>query len=300
MRKSCLIVAGLVVLVGFACVLTVGGWLVWSRFVKPAVKPEAERAKSTMRETGKRVELPWVDVRLHTAREGTSFVGWPLLVRASVRCPLSADTQEPKPIVITSSNGSWHDSLRLVVQDSKGTSLQWPWRQPAAEGGPITVDGQVGIEWVWWLTGEETQKIQPGNYSFKAILDTSGATDSGAWKGTASSRPTNLVLEPARQYSPEEEARHEIHAARAEALGGNNAGATTRLEALSRREPKNVEALSLTAALLAEGGRLDEALQLYNRAIEAWYENSFEPAVDPVLLLRDRREVRRRLLAEEP
>jgi len=299
MRKSCLIVAGLVVFLGFVCVLVLGGWFVWSRFGKPAVELRPAQARSTMNETGKRSELPWVDVRVLAARDGGAFAGWPLMVRVSVRCPQSSDTQEPKPIVIAGPAGSWHDALKLSVEDAGGTSQQWLWHEPVAQPGPMMLDGQSGLEWVWWLTSEETQRIRPGKYTVKAVLDTSAATAAQAWKGTVSSRPSSLMLEASRRHTPQEETRKQIYTARVEALGGNNTAAIARLRMLTEREPKNVEGLALAAALLADSGRLEESLDQYNRAIEAWYENDAEGKTEPVQLLQERREVRIRLLAAE-
>ena len=298
-RKSCLIVAGLVVFVVIACILGVGGWIAWTRLVKPAIAPKTERAQSTIRETGKRSELPSIEVRVDSAGQEKAFAGWPLLVRVSLRCPLSSESQAPKPLVLSGRNGSWHDSLQLAVEDAAGKRVEWPWRQPTAERGPVTLDGRVGIEWIWWLSGAETRSIPVGKYTFKAVLDSSAVTTAEAWKGTASSQPTTLVFESPRQYLPAEEARKEILNARVDVLGGNNDAAITRLQALIRNQPKNVEALSLAASLAAEAGRLEEAQGLYGRAIDAWYESSTKPDADPVPLLRARREVRNRLLAQE-
>ncbi len=299
MRKSCLIVAGIVAVVVLGCIMGVGGWLAWTRLVKPAMAPKTELGKSTLRETGKRSELPSVEIRVDSVGQGKAFVGWPVLVRVSVRCPLSSETQAPKPILLSGRDGSWQDSLRLSVEDAGGKTVQWPWRQPSAERGPITLDGRVGLEWVWWLAGRDTQSIQPGKYSFKVVLDTTAVATAGAWKGAVSSRPADLAFEAPRQLSPAEEARHEILSARVDALGGNSTDAISRLLALTRNQPKNVEVLSLAASLVAEAGRLEEAQELYNRAIAAWYETSTQPNAVPVLLLRARRDVRKRLLAQE-
>ncbi len=298
-RKSCLIVAGLVVFVVIACILGVGGWIAWTRLLKPAMAPKTERGQSTIHETGKRSELPSVEMRVDSAGQGKAFPGWPVLVRVSIRCPLSSESQAPKPIVLSGRNGSWQDSLRLGIEDAAGKRIEWPWRQPTAERGPVTLDGRVGIEWIWWLSGEETRSIAPGKYTFKAVLDSSAVTTAEAWKGTANSQPVTLVFESPRQYSPAEEARKEIQDARVDALGGNNDAAVTRLLALTRNQPKNVEALSMAASLAAEAGRLEEAQEMYSRAIEAWYESSTKPDAIPVPLLRARREVRKRLLARE-
>ncbi len=299
MRKSCLIVAGLVALVVVACILGFGGWLAWTRLLKPALAPRTERGQSTIRETGTRSELPLIEIRVDSAGQGKAFAGWPLLVRVSVRCPLSSESQAPKPIVLSGRNGSWHDSLELSVEDANGKRVQWPWRQPSSERGPVTLDGRVGLEWIWWLAGSETQSIPPGKYSFRAVLDSSAVKMAEAWKGKVSSRPVNLAFESPQQISPAEEARKEIQNARVDALGGNNAAAIARLLAITRNQPKNVEALSLAAALLADANRLDEAYEQYSRAIDAWYESSTQADAVPVLLLKARRDVRKRLLAQE-
>ena len=300
MRKSCLIVAGVVAVVVIACVVGLGGWFAWTRLVKPAMAPKPERGQSTMRETGKRSELPSIEMRVDSAGQGKALAGWPLLVRVSVRCPLSSESQAPKPIVLTGRDGSWHDSLRLSVADTTGKSIQWPWRQPSTERGPITLDGRTGLDWIWWLPGPDTQGIPPGKYSFRAVLDTTAVTTAEAWKGTVSSRPASIVFESAQQHSPADVARREILNARVDALGGKNSEAIARLLALTRNQPKNIEALSLAAGLAAEVDRLEEAHELYSRAIDAWYEDSPQPGAEPVLLLKARREVRKRLLAQEP
>ncbi len=299
MRKSCLIVAGVAVSAGLICVMAVGSWLAWTWLVKPALAPRTERGQSVIRETGKRSELPSVEMRVDSAVAGKAFAGWPLLVRVSIRCPLSSDSQTPKPIVLSGRNGSWQDSLQLSVEDPNGKSVDWPWRQPSSERGPITLDGRVGLEWIWWLAGGETQSIPPGKYSLKAVLDSSDVKVAEAWKGKVSSRPVSLAFESPRQLSQPEETRKEIQNARVDALGGNSDQAIARLLGITRNQPKNVEALSLAARLLADAGRLEQAHELYSRAIDAWYESSTQPGAEPVLLLRARREVRKRLLAQE-
>ncbi len=299
MRRSCLIVAGIVAVVVLGCIMGVGGWLAWTRLLKPAMAPKTERGQSTIHETGTRSELPSVEILVDSAGQGKAFAGWPLIVRVSIRCPLSSDSQAPKPIVLSGRNGSWHDSLELSVEDANGKRVQWAWRQPVSERGPVTLDGRVGLEWIWWLAGAETQSIPPGKYSFRAVLDSSAVKMAEAWKGTVRSRPVSLAFESPRQLSPPAEARKEIQNARVDALGGNNAAAIARLLAITRNQPKNVEALSSAAALLAEADRLEEAYEQYSRAIDAWYESSTEPDAVPVLLLRARRDVRKRLLAQE-
>jgi predicted Zn-dependent protease len=132
------------------------------------------------------------------------------------------------------------------------------------------------------------------------VLDASAVTQAEAWKGSVTSQPASLLLESPRQLSPADEARQQILGARADALGGNSESALARLQGLSRSQPKNVEALAFTASLLAESGRLEEAHAVYGRAIDAWYESSTKPDAQPVLLLKARREVRKRLLAQEP
>jgi len=299
MKKSCLIVAGLVVVVVFACILGVGAWWVWSRYLKPAITPVAERTGSTMRETGTRPELPSVEMQVHSAGEGQAFTGWPLLVRVSVRCPLSSDSQKPKPVLIAGPGGSWQESLRLAVQDTSGAKVDWPWRQPKADGGTVTLDGRMGIEWVWWLTGDETQAIRAGKYRLTAVLDTAKVTAPGAWKGTVSSRSADLDLKAPGQLSAEQEALKEIQTAQAEALGGNSAAAVARLQTMLGRSPKDIEALSFCGGLLADSGRLEEALGMYNRAIDAWYESNPDAEIEPVLLLTERRRLRTRMLEQE-
>jgi len=210
MRKSCLIVAGVVVLIVLGCLVGLGGWFAWTRLVRPALTPEAERGHSTMRQTGQLPEAPAVEIRVDSVSPGKAIAGWPLLVRLSVRCPLSSDAQAPKPMILSGRNGSWHDSLQLTVEDPARKSVEWRWRQPSSERGPMTLDGRVGLEWIWWLPGAETERIPAGKYSVKAVVDSSAVKAAEAWKGVVSSQPVSLVFEPPRQHSPEEGARKEI------------------------------------------------------------------------------------------
>jgi Flp pilus assembly protein TadD len=97
--------------------------------------------------------------------------------------------------------------------------------------------------------------------------------------------------------SPGQQTEKELLLARVERLGGNTAGAISRLKALLVREPTNTNVLVGAAALVAEVGQIEEAVVLYDRAIAAAAKSAREGSDPPAELIRAQQVLRARLRA---
>jgi predicted Zn-dependent protease len=77
---------------------------------------------------------------------------------------------------------------------------------------------------------------------------------------------------------------------------GDRAGAASILDDLLAEQPTNIAALEFKGDLLAEAGKTAEALDAYNLAIKAFYQQNESPEEAPTMLARKQHEMMDKLL----
>jgi hypothetical protein len=232
------------------------------------------------------------------AEPAETFRGWPLVVTAAVR-------MGDGPSMALAVPGSERGRAAFVeVEDDAGRPVAWPFETLNAAreaSGESSGSGEVA----WVLTPEQTTSIAPGTYRATVVVESAalegreGGTVSG-WKGTVRSRPATVRIgEEPRPLSPALRERKAILVAGYLVLGGDPAGAMTRVEEHLAVDPRSVACLTLKGDLHAAGARWEDALGAYERAIEAFGEKN-EGAQAPSVLVRKRDGALEKLGAERP
>ena len=216
-----------------------------------------------------------------------SFSGWPLIVTTTA--VLWQGTAANLAVV----NGAWTSALRLTIQNDKSQNQTWPMQLLPPASTQLALTDLSGGEAVWVLAAADAAKITAGTYRISATLDTAGSAAAGAWKGSASSRTATVSFsaEPASLDQPLQ-LRKFLLLADVAALNGDTAGAMQYLDRALALKADHIPALDRKGSLLVQAGRLAEAQQAFQMALDA-FGRQFPGATEPPV------ELQRKLLLVE-
>jgi hypothetical protein len=226
------------------------------------------------------------------------FQGWPLLFEVSLMHPdcLWSDEQV-EPLEVGADGSPWSGAITLAVVDAEGKAQTWPMRLAGTPEGGVMLDSESMSTVYFALGPEETAKLEEGAYAVTASLDT--ASQPSGWRGKAESIPAILTVSeaPAELTAEQESVKAQMLAGQAVALG-DRAEAMSLIDALLDAQPDNIGALEFKGDLLAEEGKTSEALDAYNMAIKAFYEQNESAEEAPSVLAQKQHEMMDRLLGE--
>jgi tetratricopeptide (TPR) repeat protein len=184
------------------------------------------------------------------------------------------------------------------VVNEAGEDQSWSLHPATSLPAELALAHDGFAEAAWWLAGDETAALPEGRYTLVAELDTERATS--GWQGRAVSPPVELALSAEPSPLAPELARAKRHLGLSLLLlRGEREAAETEVESLLREDPDDLSALEIRGDLLAEGGREDEALAAYGRALELFSELSPDSPEPPDTLLAKRHALLTRRLMPE-
>jgi hypothetical protein len=139
----------------------------------------------------------------------------------------------------------------LIEFQSKAADAKVP--GPLVAKGPSQIDPQPapGMDHVWLISEEKSKSISPGTYTF-SVGDVQSVVQ--------------VADEPAALSPAEKIARRSVRISYAQAAG-DSAGAESLVRDWIKAEPQSVEAQVALGEVLAETGKLSEALTAYQAAI---------------------------------
>jgi hypothetical protein len=223
---------------------------------------------------------PQVGVRAHQGDEPL-LRGTPLVIEVSV-LHSRVGAEDPAPLVIAAREGAWSNAVRLEVADERGAVQNWPLQLASEVSGPLTLDGENGGVLLFTLAPDQSAGLSEGAYQIRARLETG--------EGTVLSVPVALTVAAApTQPTPEQARAASLARAGYQLALGDAARAEAEIDALLDRDPNDRIALLWKGDLLESAGRKDEALAVYEKALEAfWAANpDAEEPPEPLLARRD-------------
>ena len=239
---------------------------------------------------------PLLEVAVNGGREAEVPRGWPLLLLVDLTHPdIAAPEAEVTPLPIAAAQGDWSNAIRVTVRNARGGAETWPLHLAQTPSQTLTLDTARQGQLLWYLAPEETARLAEGDYTLRATLDTTASTVPGGWRGHVRAVPVlvHVSAEPATLTAEQEAEKAEVLVAYA-LWRGDTTQALAHLDARLSRQPADYNALTLKADILVAAGRNEEALALYNQAIDAYLAQNPNAGEQPEGLL-----VKRGLLQEK-
>ena len=202
-----------------------------------------------------------------------TYQGWPLLLEADLSNPELYSSDAITSLLINPLNGSWANTIRLVVTDANGTTQTWPIQPASVPAGSLTLDATNTGRLSWAVAASDTAAIVPGTYRVVAVLDTTSSAGTSGWSGIRSSNPVSIqiAVPPGSPTLAQQERQFEL-LARYDHLFGNDAQALADLDQLLSTQPSAVRALALRGRILAQSGNPTDALAAYDAALAAFFK----------------------------
>jgi len=230
-----------------------------------------------------------------------AYQGWALIFDAEISHPnLYSTSSNVNPLLINAQNGSWANTIRLVVTDATGATQDWPLHLADAPTGSLKIDANEVGRLSWVVAPSATTTIAAGAYRVVGILDTTASAGTTGWSGAKQSNPVLVqVFAPpvpatAQQYEQQGEllANYDI-------LVGNNLQASSDIENFLAQQPNNIGLLALKGNLLEQEGEISGALVAYEQALTTFYAaNPGVTGEPPDGLLITQRRLRSKLLTQ--
>ncbi|HTL46954.1 MAG TPA: hypothetical protein VL688_02700 [Verrucomicrobiae bacterium] len=199
--------------------------------------------------------------------------GWPVIAEVFLIFP-EGSALEP------ALRDSWQDKITLELRTEKGLQpVDFQKIEPEAEGA----------EWtgVWILTPEATQKLEPGQYQLKAVLNDKGKLVSKSYFSKV-----EVLAEAEKDLQPETGAYLNAEAL---ILQKRFPEAAKIVDDFLKTHPDDAGMTEMKAGLLRSAGQPEEALELYDKALGP--SNMQEPP--PESLMRRRHELLHEVLTQD-
>jgi hypothetical protein len=230
-----------------------------------------------------------------------AYQGWALLLGGELAHPdLYSTSVLVSPLLINAQNGSWTNTIQLVVTDSTGATQTWPIQSVAIPSGSLSLDADNVGDLAWVLAPSDTAAIPAGTYNVVGILNTTASAGTTGWSGTGQSNSVSIQMAapPASPSAAEVEEQSDM-LARYHILVGNAPQALQDVNALLAQQPTAVGTLELQGDLLAQSGQTAQALLAYDSAVASFYQqNPGQLPEAPRGLLVQQRSLRSALLSQ--
>ena len=129
---------------------------------------------------------PDLTIAINQTPESQVLQGEPLVITALLSNP-GIFSKNVTVLQINPQNGSWANTVKLMVSDSTGAAANWPAQLINSPPEALTLDShQTGIL-KWLVSGADANNIAAGRYQVSAMIDTTASAGTTGWKGTATS-----------------------------------------------------------------------------------------------------------------
>jgi Dockerin type I domain len=244
---------------------------------------------------------PSFSLSVNGSTDAQVYQGWAWLISGSLSNPNVFSTRAAvTPLVINAQNGSWANTIQLVVTDGNGVTQNWPIRLTAAPPSSITLDAFTLGDLTWVISPSITSSIAPGTYGIVGILNTTASAGTSGWNGTTDSPFISVQVgaAPSPITNAQQEEQSEL-LAMYDHLLGNDSQAVADLNTLLIQQPNAFEALALKGDFLEQLGQTANALAAYDQAVAAFYAATPGPLPEaPGGLLSSQGMLRGKLLSE--
>lgn len=230
-----------------------------------------------------------------------SFQGWALIFDLTLFHPQIFSTSvQVTPLLINGQNGSWANTIQLIVTDANGLQQNWPVQLATTPSGSLNLDATTVGRLTWVVAPSDTAAIAAGTYRVVAQLNTTASAGTIGWNGINNSPSVSLQISspPAPLSADQQEQQAEL-LARYDHLLGNDAQAVADLNAFLSGNPNNIGALAFLGNLLEQTGQTANALAAYDQALATFYVANPGPLPeDPDTLLIPAGRLRSQLLSQ--
>ena len=206
--------------------------------------------------------------------------GWPLL--ASVVIMNENAYQQNVPVTLAA---SWQNFLHLVVKNSAGNIVSWPFHMVVTADENVVLDSTTYAQIGYWLDASETNPIPLGEYTLTALLDSSAYAGPGSSLLSARSGPVSIRIsaEPALLDIGLKTEKNLLFA-NLSILKGDDATALVYLSGILAYNAADLRTLVLTGSILESEGDYEGARYAYSRGVSTFYK-THPTAKDPPLEL---------------
>ena len=227
--------------------------------------------------------------------------GWALILEGTFCHPqVYSRSVNVSPLLINPMNGSWSNTVHLVVTDSTGATHTWPIHLATVPSGPIALDAINVGRLIWVVAPSDTEAIAPGTYVVQGTLDTTASAGSAGWSGTTNSNIVSLQVAPplAAETSDQQERQYEL-LAEYDQLVGNDVQALNNINTLLAQQPNSVGGLAWKGTVLEALGQTADALAAYDQAVATAVAINPNPQSEPLeTLLTPQGRLRSKLLSQ--
>jgi hypothetical protein len=186
-------------------------------------------------------------------------------------------TASVTPVVINPQNGSWANTIQLVVTDGNGVTQNWPIHLAALPSGSLSLDTMSTGRLPWVVGPADTSTIPAGTYNVTAVLDTTGSAGTTGWSGITSDSVSVQISPPPSPSTIEQQEEQAELLATYDQLLGNNSQALADLTTFLNQQPHSVGALALEGYFLDQSGQTAIALAAYDQAVAAFFAGHTGP-----------------------
>ena len=244
--------------------------------------------------------VPELSLSVNGRTEAQSYEGWALIFRATLVNPQRfTPTASVTPLIINPQNGSWANTIQLVVTDSNGVTQNWPIRLTAPPPGSLTLDAFTTGRLAWVLGPSDTSAIAAGTYEVTAVMDTTSSAGANGWNGMTSDSVSLQISAPPSPATVGQQEEQAALLATYDHLLGNDTQALADLSTFLNQQPDNVAALAFQGNLLEQMGQTANALAAYDHVVAAFFAGNTGPFPEqPDGLLIPKNRVRAALLSQ--
>jgi hypothetical protein len=252
-------------------------------------------------QTGQPSVAPRFALSARSIDSNQAVEGWPLILQGTFCHPqVYSRSVNVSPLLINSMNGSWSNTVHLVVTDSSGATQSWPIQLVTIPSGPIVLDA-INVGRLFWVVApSNTEAIAPGTYMVQGTLDTTASAGSSGWSGTTNSNIVSLQVAPplATETSDQQERQYEL-LAEYDQLVGNDVQALNDINTLLAQQPNSVGGLAWKGTILEQTGQTAGALAAYDQAVATAFSINPDPRAEPPeALLTPQGRLRSKLLSQ--
>ena len=232
--------------------------------------------------TNQTIDKPELNLSISDGYE--LFIGWPMVIEVNVYH--SEFASNSTAFNITAKADDWTDRFKLLVKDSTGKAIIWPFELSPAGAKELLLDSNTIAGVVWVLSPENCINLKEGIYKISAILDTSDAASINSWKGKVSSEEIsiNIKAEPTTLNSQVKKLKS-ISLLKYYIAKKDNKNALMILDETLKNNPNDIRALAVKGYVLNELGEQVEAIKIINKALDLFFASHSE--TEPPIFLID-------------
>ena len=238
---------------------------------------------SVQAQSGQPGQFPVCDLGANAGNDIQAFQGSPLILDATIYHPLRSSTSTLlSPLIINAQNGSWANTVQLIVTDANGAAQNWPVHLVSPPSGPLMLDETSEGDLTWVVDPSVTSVIPPGIYTVVATVNTTTSAGTTGWSGIISSDSVSVQIGPLPSPLSDDQTSEQAQLlAMYDHLTGRDAQAISDLQNYLTQQPADTTALELEGKLYEAIGQPDSALDAYDDAVGAFFVSSSGAIPEP-------------------